>query len=371
MATAKFYFPTKISATTTLTLSRVDWYPSSRPVQRVQSRRFTPGGTPIVYSLGLTHRFINIITRHLSTADEVLLTDFIRQTTSWASSTFEYEDPQGNVFLNCRFWLDEYDFAQTSTGRFAEDLLLTTDGLIIAFEEPLDATADITNSITEASALTNTLWCGLGNGKLFKNSGFTSTLLDSISIVSIDNLPTGIGWDGVDTIWCGVQAGKFYKNSGFTSTLLDSIDISAIDNNILGINWDGSDTIWSGTQADKLYKNSGFTSELINSIDVSGIDAGPNGIGFDGTDTLWCGAGTSKLFKNSGFTSTLLDSIDVSAVETQPSGICWNSPNTIWCGFTDDKLYKSSGFTSTILDSIDISAVDNTINGVTQGFIQL
>jgi hypothetical protein len=217
--------------------------------------------------------------------------------------------------------------------------------------------------------MANTPWIGGANDKLFLQSGqFTSTVKTSETVSSIDNLSTGISYDGTDTPWSGAEARKLYLQSGqFTSTLKTSEDISAIDIVPNDISYNGNDTPWCGSNDDKLYLQSGqFSSTLLASESIIGIDIAPTGISWDGTNTPWSGTESDKLFLQSGqFTSTLKTSRAVGGIDVSPTGISYDGANTPWSGADADKLYLQSGqFSSTLLTSQAVGGLDTTPIGI-------
>jgi len=231
------------------------------------------------------------------------------------------------------------------------------------------STATIEQSNIVAYSNNNTPWCGSVDDKLYLQSGqFTSTLITSQYVGGIDNVPTGITWDGTNTFWSGFGDKKLYYQSGqFSSTLKTSEDISSVDSLSTDISFDGTDTPWSGQTDKKLYLQSGqFTSTIKTSYYVGSIRDAPSGISYDGTNTPWCGYTEGKLFLQSGqFTSTIKTSYDVNSIDTFPSSISYDGINTPWCGWGGDKLYlQSEQFTSTIKTSHYIQTIDNAIQGV-------
>lgn len=213
-------------------------------------------------------------------------------------------------------------------------------------------------------AINDTPWSGRGDNKLYLQSGqFTSTLKTSEDVSGVDNIVTGISWDGINTPFSGDQAKKLYLISGqFTSTLKDSESIGGIEQLLRGISWDGINTPWCGEFGnDTLYLQSGqFSSTLKTSQDVSAFDDFTNGISWDGTNTPFVGASNDKLFLISGqFSSTLKTSQSISTVDTDMLGISWDGTNTPCIGDQNNKLFLISGqFSSTIKTSENINSID-------------
>jgi hypothetical protein len=200
-------------------------------------------------------------------------------------------------------------------------------------------------------------------------SGFTTTVIASQDVSTIDNAGSGIDpvWDSgvvAATPWCGAENSNLYKVSGqFSGTLLDTLDVSGIGSPS-GISWDGDDTFWSDTASSKLWRLSGqFTSTVHNSLPVT---YAPQGVAWDGTNTIWPSFYSdpdyhSKLVKTSGkFSSTVLDSLPREDVFV--SGVTFDTVSTIYVE-DGSKLLKLSGqFTSTVLDSIAVTSVTDISN---------
>ncbi len=122
---------------------------------------------------------------------------------------------------------------------------------------------------------TNTPVCGSAGAKLYLYSGqFTSTLKTSQGTTHWRSL----SYDGMDTP--ANSNTELIRFSGqFTTTVKDSETVGSIDNVSSGISYDGTNTLWCGNQADKLYLQSGnFTSTLKTSQDVSGVELGTQDI---------------------------------------------------------------------------------------------
>ena len=214
--------------------------------------------------------------------------------------------------------------------------------------------------------------CGVENGdipwattvddKLMLQAGFTSTLVKSLSVTGND-VPSGISWDGTDTLWSGIEENKLWRNSGqFTSTIKDSQDVSSFSSpsSTFGISWDGTNSLWChlgsppGVHGFLMLLSGSFTSTVLASEDVGSIDNLVMGISYDAGDTPWVGGISDKLYEQSGqFTSTLKKSLDISAIELGVTDISFNGTDTYWCGNTDRKLYLQSGqYTTTMKDSL-------------------
>lgn len=163
---------------------------------------------------------------------------------------------------------------------------------------------------------TNTVWSGNGADKHYLTSGsFSSTLKDSQlgspEQTQMDGISSQSSGDTSSVSSVGTKNDTFILWSGqFTRTIKESLSVVGVDSITTGITWDGTNTPWSGSATDKVYLNSGqYTSTLLDSAATQEIN--PIGIGFDGTDTLYsCDSGGDQLFLSSGqFTTTLKTSI--------------------------------------------------------------
>jgi len=79
----------------------------------------------------------------------------------------------------------------------------------------------------------NTLFGIASDAKLKLLSGkFSSTIKTSQGLVTY---PTGVSWDGEYTLWCGSNDKLYYQSGLFSSTVVDSEDVSSIDNIVTDI----------------------------------------------------------------------------------------------------------------------------------------
>jgi len=125
---AVFYFPNRTSPTATLTLSKLEAYPSARPLQKLQSRDMTPGGAPVVYDLGVTLEYVNIVIQLINDIDKASLLSFIQNTVSWSVDSFDLTDDRGVQYNTCRFWLDALQFSLESFEYSSVEILILVGG---------------------------------------------------------------------------------------------------------------------------------------------------------------------------------------------------------------------------------------------------
>ncbi|KKM60633.1 hypothetical protein LCGC14_1539860 [marine sediment metagenome] len=221
--------------------------------------------------------------------------------------------------------------------------------------------------------MSNTPWCGrLPTAKLFLQSGqFSSTLLRSFEVISVDTIPTGIDWDHQNTPWIGSQANKLYLQSDqFFSPVKFSFYVGDDDTNPFGIAFNGTDTLWGGGGAsDKLYLQSGqFYSEIHDSEYIGPTRGLIRGITSAGANTIWAdstGSDDQLILQAGQFTSDILKSFNINFIDTDIRSNSWDGTNTPWVGNQTDKLYLQSGqFFSEIKDSVDITTWSTSPSGI-------
>jgi len=171
-------------------------------------------------------------------------------------------NPTGGIYPDGLLtpWLDlKYNLA-ISNG----DLIGATDIKITRYKGMSDVVKD--SIATVASDGVGVAWRG-GNlysldevtAKVYKHSGFSTTITDSFSMPGSE--PKDIAFDnGGNMISCDKTTDKIYLHSGFSSTILDSFSAS----NRVGVTWDGSNIVscTSGGQRSVMYKHSGFSPTI-------------------------------------------------------------------------------------------------------------
>lgn len=222
----------------------------------------------------------------------------------------------------------------------------------------------ISDSFTKVSA-TAPGWNGsdllgiIGNGtdKILKFSGFSSTVKDSFSTPG--SSPTGLHWDtrtaSIDFV---PQEGnvlstdpvteKIYKHSGYTSTISDSFSVASYGSpQGLGVD---SDNNVLACKTNLIVKHSGFSSTVSDSFGFTPNSSNANrDVEWDGTDTIVINDGEDKIYKLSAFTATIKDSFSTPAARGM--GVAWDGTNIISSDLNTKRTYKHSGFSSTITDS--------------------
>jgi len=156
--------------------------------------------------------------------------------------------------------------------------------------------------------------------KIYKHSGFTTTISSSIAAPSTGC--RGISWNNPNFHLYSNDWHQFksYKHSGFSTTILSSI--AAVASNSTSSSW-GSDSNFyeADNVTSKIYRHSGFSTTILSSIAAPVGDA--RSVSWDNrTAILYSTDQTSLMhYKHSGFTTTILSSI--ATVSTVPENADW------------------------------------------------
>lgn len=120
-----FYFPTKASPSVSpVVVDGLENFPTSRILQSNQSLDENIEGDIQSYNLSPRVRLIEINYENLKFADKENLINFIKDIVDFTALSFEYEDSEGNLYTNCKFWFDDFDETQTSFEFFAGIILI-------------------------------------------------------------------------------------------------------------------------------------------------------------------------------------------------------------------------------------------------------
>ena len=248
-----------------------------------------------------------------------------------------------------------------------------------------------------------TLWSGVITDKIYKQKGFTSTQVASFSSPSGD--PRGVatldtGVDNVLVLDTGTDS--ITRHDGFSSTILSTIAITTIDNAPEDVSsgfpatgtrlFEAShNTYFCGRQNDKLYELAGFSTSVNSSLDISTIAVDPqamtmwsdqNLITTDSTnlvqriitdligkpsDACYMDGNNIDVFRLTGFTTTVKTTINLSGVIPFGAGMSADGPADhilFTTGIGTDRLLQFASFTTTINASVDVTAVDNAPTGI-------
>jgi len=155
-----------------------------------------------------------------------------------------------------------------------------------------------------------------------KFDGFTSTVLDSVSLASdSDGLTTNAD---NDLLQIG-NAGLIIKFDGFSTTVLATIDMSANGPRWSGVTVDSDgNVLWCKWNTDTIYKLDGESTTILSSFEIA-VDL-LYGVTWDGEDLYSVDA--NEMFQHDGFSSTITNTVDLVAAlggTRWDCGIEWDS----------------------------------------------
>lgn len=214
--------------------------------------------------------------------------------------------------------------------------------------------------------MSNIFWVGHGNDYIWIMDGYTTTVVDSVSVVGVDNATRGVSADDTNTPWAGGQADKVYIQSGqVTSTLKDSEGVT-VDTRGGGTDNANGDTGGFGIIKMLLFSGQ-ITSTVKDSENVTNSSNNGSGISFTSADTVWSTRAPKLRLDSGQFTSTVKTSL-ATLPDNDITGVGWDGTNTPQTNSSGDKIYLVSGqFTSTVKESADISGSDTSPQGIEHG----
>jgi len=110
---ATFYYPNRTTPTTTLVISPLSSFPNVKTFEKIQTKIVTPGGTPIVYDLGLSAAlYLTVSVPLIESANRTALQNFIITTVDFATASFDFTDDLSVQYDDCLFWFDTIAFSQ-------------------------------------------------------------------------------------------------------------------------------------------------------------------------------------------------------------------------------------------------------------------
>lgn len=211
---------------------------------------------------------------------------------------------------------------------------------------------------------------GTSSGKIFVQDGFTSTILDSESVVGVDTSLEGCSYDDAgDTPGVGSTDDKLYLwSSNITSTLKTSQSISAVSGSSDGVSHMASgDTGWvSSSGGGKAYVTSGQFTATIKTSQAYTYGGGVRELSLLGTNTLLGINDTADNNKIKVISGQYTTTVKVSTNAFGRNACSFDGRN--WMGMHDDNstevsARKYSGLvTSTIKTSVGIT-VSFSVNG--------
>jgi len=259
---------------------------------------------------------------------------------------------------------DDYDARmETTTSTSTSSTSISTTSISTSSTSTTEITTSTSISTSSTSISTTTILQGdiissdYNTDKIYKHSGFSSTILDSFA--SPSTYPREITIDNNHLYSLDDDTNKIYKHSGFSPTIIDSINIPS--NNPRGITVDNKYLYSSKWNSPKFYKHSGFSSTILDSF-ASPSTPVPSGLTIDNNYLYSSDNNTDKFYKYSGFSSTILDSF--ASPSTSPLGLTIDDNYLYSSDSASDKIYKHSGFSLTVLDSFN--SPDSNPIGLTQ-----
>jgi len=190
----------------------------------------------------------------------------------------------------------------------------------------------------------NVLLVSSSAGKVYKMSGFSSTVTTSFAYASAYN----VAWTGTDVIYANTSNGaSIKKGTGFAATVQASFTSPQSGDVSYGISYFSSNVYIVGGSS-KVWKMTGF-SATVNSSYSTGTDQ--RGVANDENSNNVTNGDSTKVRLHSGFSSTVSNSFTGPAGAN--NGIAYDG--TSYLKVKDDdvvfKVLKLTGFSSTITTS--------------------
>lgn len=156
-----------------------------------------------------------------------------------------------------------------------------------------------------------------GSNKYYKGTGFGVTVQSSFA-TPIDNTPYDMDHDSSGNFFLAMNETKIFKMSGFSSTVSDSLTEAAASR---GVTWDGTNLI-TNINTPKTKLHSGFSTTISSSFTLANF---LEAIAWDGTDLYGGISGSVRYLHLSGFSSTVSDSFTTIVNVTDPIGVDWDA----------------------------------------------
>ncbi len=221
-----------------------------------------------------------------------------------------------------------------------------------------------------------TIWSGGQTDNIYKNRGFSSTVLASFA--SPTTVARGVSTidDEDNVLVVNTVDDEIEKRDGFSNTILATIDVSAIDTAMTGVSGGYQPT--GGTQFprvmrtyccglanDSLYELAGFSSSVNSTLDVSSIDLNPGAMTMwtestgPAADACFISQSTQDAHRLDEFTTTVKTTVDYTGVAT-PQGLSADGvpKHILLCNNGPDDLLQFSDFTTTINATVSVAATD-------------
>ena len=202
------------------------------------------------------------------------------------------------------------------------------------------------------------IYAGTKSDVIYRMTGFTSSLRDSIDVSGYATDPWGVTMDAdLNLIWTDDDYGteKAWKEDGFSVGADDSIAMDGTNTSPCDCKWYDGNLYNADNVTDRVNKYTGFTSTVSSYVDLAGRD--PVGMTIDDSGNLIIGDITSGyVYRYSGFTNTLDTSFQ--HADQDPSGLDWYDGNLYSVDVYGDTAYKHNGFSAATTSSFATTAAD-------------
>ena len=188
--------------------------------------------------------------------------------------------------------------------------------------------------------------------------------LDALFVSVDDDVVITEDFDAIKAVQIGVLRSaqnsiprKIAVHSGFTATLVDSLTVDSIvdSGGLKGLAFKAGDVYIATTApSDKFMRLTGLSLTIADSFVSPSTE--PHGIEFDSNGNLLSVDDVvDKVFKHSGFTSTISDSFAYPSPMVALVGISEVGGNVVLSEGIFNVVKKMSGFSSTVIDSFSVS----------------
>ena len=239
-----------------------------------------------------------------------------------------------------------------------------------------------------------TIWTGLVTDKAYKNRDFTTTIIKSFAVPGTTRGITTIENQTDDVLTLDAASDIIDRHDGFSSTILSSITVSSIeagptdctvgnDPVTVSIQNAPQNVYFTGVIEEKLFQLVGFSTTVGSSFSTSSIGLNPGSITM-WQQILWDGppfvAGTlpvadicfraqtpNDAFRLTGFSSTVKTTVDHSGVVGSSSGMSNDGPKDHILfseSSSPSTLLQFASFTTTINATVDINSTDTVPTGI-------
>jgi hypothetical protein len=151
---AIFRYPNKYSPTTTITISPLEEIATSDDTELGYVVKETAGRVIKTRQLGSDVVIRQLRIRDITTAEKELLKNFILNTLSGPTDTFDLEDDEGVEYLGCRFVDNRLSFRRTTVNSSGTGHLWVADMLlrVVAISSSSSSSSSFSSSSTSSSS---------------------------------------------------------------------------------------------------------------------------------------------------------------------------------------------------------------------------